>query len=63
MGLGGWVKKVKELRSTDWWLQNSHGDVKYSIGNIVNSTVITTYGASWVLEKSWGTVFVKYIIA
>ena len=25
-GLGRWVKNVKELRSTNWHLQNSHGD-------------------------------------
>ena len=46
--LGGWVKKVKELRSTNWLLQNSHGDVKYSIGNIVSNIVITIYGVRWV---------------
>ena len=32
-GLGGWAKKVKGLRSTNRQLQNSHGDLKYSIGN------------------------------
>ena len=26
-------KKVKELRSTNWQLQNSHVDMKYSLGN------------------------------
>lgn len=32
------MKKVKELRkSTTWLLQNSHKDVKDSIGNIVNN--------------------------
>ena len=49
---GGWVKKVKGLRRTNWQLQNSHRDVKYSIGNIVNSIVITMYGARQVLELS-----------
>ena len=29
------MKKVKGLRSTSWLLQNSHGDVEDSIGNIV----------------------------
>ena len=38
--LGDWVKKVKGLRSTDWQLQNTHRDVKYSIGNIVNNIII-----------------------
>ena len=43
MGLGfrGWVKKVKGLGSTNWLLQNSHVDVNYSIGNIINNIVIT----------------------
>ena len=45
---GGWVKKVKGLRSTDWQLQNSHGDVKYSIGNTVSNSLIPMYGARWV---------------
>ena len=54
--LGGRVKKVEGLRSTHWLLQNSHGDVKYSIGNTVNNILMTTYGARWVLEISrwWG---------
>ena len=34
--LGDWVKGVNGLRSTNWHLQNSHGDVKYS-----NNTVTT----------------------
>ena len=44
-GLKNWMKKVKELRSTDWFLQNSHRDVKCSIGNIVNNIVIMMCGA------------------
>ena len=47
---------MKGLRSTNWKLQNSPGDVKHSIGNIVN-TVITTYGARWVLEIQGGTLY------
>ena len=47
---GGWgVKTVKGL-STSGWLQNSHGDVKYSTGNTVNNIVITMYGVRWVLD-------------
>ena len=36
---GGWEAgwKGEGLRSTNWYLQNSPGDVKYSIGNIVNN--------------------------
>ena len=31
----------------------SHGDVKYSIRNMVNNTVITLYGNRWLLDLSW----------
>ena len=48
--LGGWVKKVKELRSTNWWLQNSQGDIKYGIGNIVNNIVGTVYDVRVVID-------------
>ena len=44
------MKKVKGIRSTDWYLQNNHGDIKYSIGNIVNNILINMCGARWVLE-------------
>ena len=33
-------EKVRGLRSTNGWLQNSHGDVKYSIGNGVAQELI-----------------------
>ena len=46
----GWVKKVKGLRSTNWQLQNSHEDVKDSIGKTVNNIVIMVYNARWVLD-------------
>ena len=38
----------------------SSWDVKYSIENIINNTVITMYGARWVLEISWGIVCKVY---
>ena len=38
--MGHWVKKVKRLRYTNWQLQNSHEDVKYSIRNVVNDIVM-----------------------
>ena len=51
------MKKVKEIRSPNWKIQNSCGDVKYSIGNMVNNIVITMYDAGCVLELSaWGWV-------
>ena len=47
---------MKGLRSTNWQLQNSYGDVKHSIGNIVNDIVITMYGVRWVLDLSQGSL-------
>ena len=40
IGLG---ERGKGLKSAHLRLQNSHRDVKYSIGNIINKTVITGY--------------------
>ena len=51
---------MKELRSTDWWLQHSPEDVKYSIGSTVNNIVITMYGVRWALENSGGTLYKVY---
>ena len=31
-------------------IKNSHGNVKYSTGEIVNNAVMTMYGARWVLD-------------
>lgn len=42
---------MKELKSTDWSLQNIYRDVKYRVGNIVNSIIIL-YGTCQVLEVS-----------
>ena len=55
------MENLKGLRSTNRKLQNSHRDVKYSTGNIINDIVITMYGARWVLELSKDH-FVKYKI-
>ena len=47
-GLGDWGGKVKRLRSTDWYLQNSHGEVsKLTIGNTVNDIAVSMNDASW----------------
>ena len=48
-GLEGWMKKVKGLRSTNWLLENSHRDVRYSTGSTVSNIVITMCGARWAL--------------
>ena len=53
--LGHWKKKVKGVRRTDWWLQTSPGDVRYSMGNAVSNTAITTHGARRALEIPGGT--------
>ena len=53
-----WVKEVNGLRSTNWQLQNSHGDVKYSIENIVSNVVITVWGVQWLLM---GDHFLSYV--
>ena len=47
--MGGWVKKVRGLGWTNWYLQNSQMDVKYNIRTVVNNIVITIYGARWVI--------------
>ena len=46
---------VKELRSTNCQLQNSHGDEEYSIGNIVKSIITTMYSAREVVDLSEGS--------
>ena len=39
-GCGGMGGEVRELRSTNRYLQNSYGDVKYIIGNGVSKELI-----------------------
>ena len=48
-GVGGIGEKVKELRCTNWLLQNPHRDVKYCIGNTINNTVMTMCVVRWIL--------------
>ena len=48
--LGDWAKEVKALRSIVWWLQNTHGDIKYNIGSMFNIIAITIYSDRWILE-------------
>ena len=38
----------------------SSWDVKYSIENVINNTVITMYGARWVLEIPGETLCEEY---
>ena len=54
-GCWGRGEKVKGLRCTNWQLQNSHGGVKYRIGNIVSNIIIIIYGARWGLDL-WGGI-------
>ena len=45
--IGGGVEprgeKVMGLNSMNWSLQNTHGDIKYSIENTVNNILITVW--------------------
>ena len=52
------VEKAKELRSTDWWLQNKIHS--YSVGNTVNNVVVDMCGARWELEISRETLCKVY---
>ena len=56
------MKKEKGLVSIEIgsYTMSSHGDVKYSIGNTVNNTVMTLYGVRWVLDLL-GWSLCKYI--
>ena len=54
------MEKVKGLGSTNWQLQHRHGDVKYSTGNPVNSSVVTMWSARWVPDL-WGERFANHI--
>ena len=55
------MEKVKGFRSINWQFQNSDGNIKCNVTNIVNNIAITMYGARWVLEIS-GEHFVQYMI-
>ena len=57
--MGASVKKVKGLRNTNWWLQNSHRDVKFSIRDIDNN-IVTIYGARWVHGLLKGSFYKLY---
>ena len=50
-----------EVTNTNWELQNSHGDVKYSIENVVNNIVITMYEDGYYIYQS--EHFLSYIIS
>ena len=53
-GLWGWVKKVKGLRSSNWQIQNSPGNVKYTIENTVKYSRKYSNNSEWILEISGG---------
>lgn len=58
---GGLGEKDEALRSTDWWFQNTHRDIKYSMRNIVTNIVIAVYDARQLLEIPEDH-FVEYMI-
>ena len=42
---GGMGEEVRGLRIINWQSQNSHGDVKYNIGNgVAKELIVTTHG-------------------
>ena len=47
-GVWGMGEKVERIKKYNWWLQNSNGDIKYSMGNIINISLITMYVVRWV---------------
>ena len=51
-------EEVRELRSTNRQLHNSHGDVKYSVGNgAAKELIFMTHGhEQWCVDclKEWG---------
>ena len=56
---GGLGEKGEGTKKYKWQLQKSHGDGKYSTGDIVNN-IITLYGARRALETSGGTLCKVY---
>ena len=55
-GCGGMGEEVRGLRSTNRYLQDSHGDVKYSIGNgVAEEPIRMTHGhEQWWKELTEG---------
>lgn len=53
------MKKGEGTKQDNWQLQNSHGDVKYSMGNIVDDVVRTMNGARWAPDL-WGNHVLSY---
>ena len=58
------MKNQKGITSTNWQLQNNHGDEMYSIEDIIDNIIISMYGAGWVLDLSKGLFpkLYKYLI-
>ena len=48
-GVGGLGEKTEGIKKYKLAV-TSHGDVKHSIGNIVNNIIITTYRVRWVQD-------------
>ena len=49
-GFDGLGEKGNGIKSTGWQLQNSHGNVKFSTGNTVDSNLTVTYSARGYME-------------
>ena len=57
-GSGGLGEEVRGLRSSNRWLQNSHEDINYSIGNgVATELICMTHGhEQWCGDcpREWG---------
>ena len=48
--VGETCKKGEGIKKYKLVVTEGHGDVMYSVGNVVNDNVITMYGVRWVLD-------------
>lgn len=52
--------KEKGLENINCESQNSHGDMKYRMGNKANNVVKTMHGVRWTLDLSRGGLYKVY---
>ena len=55
MGRGELGEKGEGIEKYSLVVKNSHGGLKYNIGDIVSNILIAVYGTGWVLAiRQWG---------